>query len=740
MEVLGQSSLLVSIMSFAIGFSVLARNVRNKLFLMFSILTTLISAWSLFFFLAKFWNSEGFYIAHLLTHIWLAPVALAFIRTMVRLEDVLSRTLLVAAVVIACILSALLGLGFESRPVILQIIYFAPGFVVFQLLQIIGLDLRGSVASVSAPQSVGFDRRFLIYLGGLVVLAISSLDHIPFLGLIVPSIGNVALTAYLFFLGQAVLQQRFLNFGAIFSRFLVLLAIALTLTLVYSLIFKFIAGKPALFFLNSFIVSFLLLMLLEPIRSMVGYLTQRLLTQKYQEIIAILKESQRTLSGITDTNTLLGSVLGATDRLLKPDWTALFLLQSDGTLFRRARTAPESSSLTPLLSSSSSSSSSSSLSSSVGVGVGTAASEGVLPGISEILSTHPLIEYCKRLRDRNLLPILLDQVLQNEADRSATRKQREYFESLIDGMNALGANLLIPLFDDLEDPLEPAQPRSWGFVILRVSNPPEPWGNNWGLLPVVYPYYEQAARTMRSLEIFSQQREKERLAALGEMAAGLAHEIRNPLGAIKGAAQYLESGGTPQQRFLEIIVEETDRLNRVVSQFLEYSKPWKVEFQAVDVSSFIERTIDVLRPALPEGVKIQIQTPAQSLKVSGALEQLRQVMMNLIQNSLRAIEGRPNPMIQVTISGRTSEVVIGVEDNGQGIRRENLDKLFIPFFTTSPRGTGLGLSICSRIIEAHHGRIEVVSEEGRFTRFSVILPLAETGGETHGSGKSPSRR
>ena len=119
---------------------------------------------------------------------------------------------------------------------------------------------------------------------------------------------------------------------------------------------------------------------------------------------------------------------------------------------------------------------------------------------------------------------------------------------------------------------------------MSVPSPPEPWGNNWGFLPIIYPYYEQAAHTLRNLEIYVRQREKERLAALGEMAAGLAHEIRNPLGAIKGAAQFLDpSSDRPDEQFLKIIVEEVDRLNHVVTQFLDYSKPPTTDFKPIDV-------------------------------------------------------------------------------------------------------------------------------------------------------------
>jgi signal transduction histidine kinase len=119
-------------------------------------------------------------------------------------------------------------------------------------------------------------------------------------------------------------------------------------------------------------------------------------------------------------------------------------------------------------------------------------------------------------------------------------------------------------------------------------------------------------------------------------------------------------------------------------------------------------------------------------------EQIQQVLINLIQNSVRAIENRGasarERLIRVRVeqsgSGELSEASVSVEDTGHGIKKENLDKLFIPFFTTTPSGTGLGLSISQKIIEAHRGRIEVVSEEGRFARFSVILPVVERKQET----------
>jgi signal transduction histidine kinase len=265
---------------------------------------------------------------------------------------------------------------------------------------------------------------------------------------------------------------------------------------------------------------------------------------------------------------------------------------------------------------------------------------------------------------------------------------------------------------------------------MYVPTPPEPWGNNWGLLPILYPYFEQAAATLRSMEVYVKQREKERLATLGEMAAGLAHEIRNPLGAIKGAAQFLDpSFDRPESKFLKVIIEEVDRLNRVVTQFLEYSKPQTIDLKPVNLSQLAEKTVEFLRPSGPSQINLSFSPSTQPVRVPVSPEQIQQVLLNLIQNSLKALEGKEAGNVKVIVTtegyGSHREALVIVEDDGPGIKREHLEKIFIPFFTTSPSGTGLGLSICQKIIEGHHGRIEVASEEGRFTRFSVILPIAK---------------
>lgn len=542
--------------------------------------------------------------------------------------------------------------------------------------------------------TVGLGRRTFIYLGALLVLATSVMDHIPWMGIVLPAFGNFGLTVYLFFLSQAITQQRLLNMNALFSRFLVLIVVALTLTAVYSLLVAWIENSPGLFFLNSFIASFLLLMLLDPLRSMVGYFTQRLLTQKHRKLQQTIREGHRKLIGTVDLGTLFQAVLAMAEQTLQPEWAALFVLRSDGTKFRRVRTLGRDPEGLPL------------------------DGKSIQQPFREVLASHPLLQYCGNLAQKGKFPVLLDQLFENEQARSASRVQREHFAILIQGLKAMGGNLLIPLIDS---------GKILGFVILWVPSPPEPWGNNWGLLPIIYPYFEQAARAMQSMEVYARLREKERLATIGEMAAGLAHEIRNPLGAIKGAAQFLDpTTDRPESRFLRVILEEVDRLNRVVTQFLDYSRQHAVDLKPVDLSKLVSKTIDLMKPSIASSIEVEFQPARAPAQVLAAGEQIQQVIINLIQNAQNALVGRSSGMIRISVAieeeSPTSEVTLVVEDTGKGIKKENLEKIFIPFFTTSPGGTGLGLSICQKIIEAHRGRIEVASEEGRFTRISIILP------------------
>lgn len=701
MDILSQSALLVGVTSFALGVSVFARNVRNKLFLSFLLLTTIISFWAVFFFLFKIWGWNSFYRLHLLMNLWIAPAGIHFVQVMIRLREISSNRLFLVSLLLSVLLSGFLFVPFSAKPpyeeypVLKQLIYFLPAFLVLQILLLLKNDWLRFRNRKTTPLLnhllLEFSKKSLTYLGGLFVLFTSVMDHVPWLGPVMPCIGNLALTFYLFFISQAITHQRLLNFGAVLSRFLVLLAVAFSITLFYLVMFAWIRDNVPLFFLNSFMMSFVILMLLEPIRSLVGYLTDRLLTQKHRKLKAMLKGAQRELFFLHDPASLFGAILKTVEQALHPNCISLFILGKDGTKFRRVRTSG-----TPL--------------------------PGAQP-VKEILGNHQILDYLRKLKKRGNLPILLDQILESEIERSASSNQRHYFSLLNQGLKAMGSNILIPLMDgDI----------TLGFVTMFVPCPPEPWGNDWGFMQVIYPYFEQAARSLKMMDIFVRQQEKERLATLGTMAAGLAHEIRNPLGAIKGAAQYLDpSADRPESKFLRIIIDETDRLNRVVSQFLDYSKPSTLDQGVFDLHPLLLRTIESFRSMIIRNANIHYENESENMKIQGSSEQVKQVLINLIQNSIKAIEikssasAEPGVVKLAVTRNHADEAVISVEDNGVGIRKENFEKLFIPFFTTSADGTGLGLSICQKIIEAHRGKIEVSSEEGRGARFTVVIPTAK---------------
>ncbi|MBW2649355.1 MAG: hypothetical protein JRC53_06065 [Deltaproteobacteria bacterium] len=225
-----------------------------------------------------------------------------------------------------------------------------------------------------------------------------------------------------------------------------------------------------------------------------------------------------------------------------------------------------------------------------------------------------------------------------------------------------------------------------------------------------------------SLYAIDEEIEKEKSMLLEEMATGLAHEIRNPLSSIKGAAQYLksEAGSAQNHKLLGIIVDETDRLNSVVSQFLNYASPYSMNAEAQDINRIIDKVISLIRAAgLPENIVIE-KNPDPDLpdvKVDG--EQMIQVVLNIALNGVEAMpEGGTLSFTTARIeSGGDKTVEIAIRDTGCGISRDDLRNIFKPFFTTKKKGAGLGLSVCQRIVKNHGGRIDVESTPGSGTVF-----------------------
>jgi len=217
-----------------------------------------------------------------------------------------------------------------------------------------------------------------------------------------------------------------------------------------------------------------------------------------------------------------------------------------------------------------------------------------------------------------------------------------------------------------------------------------------------------------------------RLASLGQLAAGIAHEIRNPLSSIKGFATYFKERyrEVPEdQETADIMIQEVERLNRVIGQLLEFARPVSIERKSIDVLELVRQSLKLVEgDTLQKGIRIEMEVIPSERKVDLDPDKMKQVLLNLYLNALEAMER--NGTLTVDIRDEKSGYVdIIISDTGAGIKKEDLAHVFDPYFTTKPSGTGLGLAIVHKIIESHGGEIRVESREGKGTRVVISLPV-----------------
>ncbi len=218
----------------------------------------------------------------------------------------------------------------------------------------------------------------------------------------------------------------------------------------------------------------------------------------------------------------------------------------------------------------------------------------------------------------------------------------------------------------------------------------------------------------------------DRLAAMGELTAGVAHEVRNPLGVIRASVQLLEDAQCDQERIsnaADVIKQEIDRLDKVIKALLDFGRPSKPTLVATNLAEVLEDVVLFTnRFAKQSDVYITLTASDPLPRVSGDPDQLKQVFLNLVTNAVQAMDASGG-QIKITADGDDDYVIVKVQDNGPGIPFEDLTKVFDPFYTKRSDGTGLGLTIVHRIIDEHDGHIEVDStSEG--TEFTVTLPAA----------------
>jgi signal transduction histidine kinase len=234
-------------------------------------------------------------------------------------------------------------------------------------------------------------------------------------------------------------------------------------------------------------------------------------------------------------------------------------------------------------------------------------------------------------------------------------------------------------------------------------------------------------RAMERLRLKERLAHAERLSSMGEMAAGISHEIRNPLGIIRSSAELLKKKVAkvdPENSIPEIIVEEASRLNTIITDFINYAKPRSPNIASCRVEEVIERNITFLEAQIKaQGytIKKNYQNSLPEIMADGTM--LYQSFLNILINAMQSMPEGGRILIEVSSSDHL--VTVHFDDEGQGIPHENLEKIWDPFFTTKEMGTGLGLGIVKNIVESHGGSIQIVNRPVRGTRVTIELPVKQ---------------
>jgi two-component system sensor histidine kinase HydH len=264
-------------------------------------------------------------------------------------------------------------------------------------------------------------------------------------------------------------------------------------------------------------------------------------------------------------------------------------------------------------------------------------------------------------------------------------------------------------------------PKGSGWIPLSVGVTPlrGPGGEKMGAVIIF--------RDLREIrELQEQVRRSERLASLGSLASGVAHEIRNPLSSIKGFAQYFQEKfeeGSEDNSYATVMIQEVDRLNRVITQLLDLARPRELRVHPLPLPQILEHPLKLIRPDLEKkGMKL-ILGSIQEDEVEVDSDQITQALLNVFLNAMESMGEGGELRVRTIPNPGKKGVEIWISDTGPGIGKEELARIFDPFFSTKMKGTGLGLAITAKIIEAHRGEISVESEKGRGATFKIFLPV-----------------
>jgi two-component system sensor histidine kinase HydH len=320
--------------------------------------------------------------------------------------------------------------------------------------------------------------------------------------------------------------------------------------------------------------------------------------------------------------------------------------------------------------------------------------------------------------------VLQSEELGRRRDDPKHAADRDRLEALCATLRDLDAELVLPLR---------AKSQVVGFWTLADARSQESFSTDE--VRLLRAVADQIATSIENSKTYERLRARDRLVSLGEMAAGLAHEIRNPLAAIRGAVAVLQEPSDAKGAELwTVIIEEIARLNRVVESFLDYARPATRRATIRDVGAFVKSCVEaVSRSKGRAGVALSLEIEPGLLPLHADADQLERVVVNVVQNAYEALEGEGRVGVAVRRAQGTGPydtwLEIAVEDDGPGMTDITLERAFIPFYTTKEQGTGLGLALCERLIRAQGGTIALRSRSGDGTSVLIRLPYPVPPGE-----------
>ena len=703
MDVQAVSALLAALLILAIGASVLLRSRKDRVYTSFAAMTFTISAWHLCTYIDATTDSPVMRWLALWAAATIPPTAIRFFRIFLA-QPSIGGPKRGPRVTLAWTILAYFALIYSAivQPIHDTTYFLVPfGFYVFGGLYRCVWDLW--VQYRATTKRVERTRVGYLALGGFVATTLTLTDVLPRFGVAWPAVGNVLGILYLYFLSQTLFRYRLIDLNELLGKMAVLGTLVVLLWAVYGFLLYWIGGgQKGLYLLNALVASFVILILFEPVRSWLENGINRWLLRQRTELRGRLDAVRRELPGVVDVPDMVDRITTALEESRRVTAASVYLLDADGAGFDRAGFIGQ----TP-------------------------------PDRLDANAERSLLD---RVRGGYLDKDFIQREIDELASAPDAEAKRAPLIALKNRLDELHAGLIFPLLGSGETEQGP-----WLLGLFCLHDDRTEGAFDADDIDVFRQLAIGCARVIESSQAYERVKERDRLAALGEMAAGLAHEIRNPLGAIKGAAQLLITGdgslaapaagaANETAELLDIIVEEANRLNNVVTRFLDYARserPGREGAGKVDLNAVVRKTLQVIQQEPHKNIEVRVRLDEQLPQIAGDPDSLMQVFLNLGQNAVQAMPDGGTLEV-LTTRRRRSRLGYGqfaevrFRDTGIGIPRDRLKKLFIPFYTTKQKGTGLGLAISHRIINQHGGTIEVRSTIGQGSTFSVFLPAAET--------------